>query len=173
MKDDRELKHQVFENKGPLDVPSVYSSTVPVRDAVRGHPSRSTIAVCTLKRYRRGMTPTSYVAASAPSNKPSRVSPPASSPRPRLPLGSLWPTSLTLSSSMRHQKDAERESTSTAVAAAFNLQATKLFIVTSATKGVVVTTPLRFRVRFKILYRVIQRLIQHCLLHKMVHLNII
>src|SRR6218665_674460 len=53
-----------------------------------------------------------------------------------------------------------------------NLQAIKLFIVTSATKGVV-TTPLRFSVRFKILYRVIQRLIQHCLLHEMVYLNII
>ena len=53
-----------------------------------------------------------------------------------------------------------------------NLQATKLFIVTSATKGGG-TTPLRFRVRFKILYRVIQRLIQHCLVHKMVYLNII
>ena len=55
----------------------------------------------------------------------------------------------------------------------FNLQATKLFIVTPATKGWVVTTPLRFRVRFKILYRVTQPLIQHCLLHKMVYLNII
>ena len=53
----------------------------------------------------------------------------------------------------------------------FNLQATKLFIATSATKGVV--TPFRFRVRFKILYRVIYPLIQHCLLHKMVYLNII
>src|SRR6218665_199350 len=52
-----------------------------------------------------------------------------------------------------------------------NLQATKLFIVTSATKGG--GNPLRFRVRFKILYRVIQPLIQHCLLHKMVYLNII
>ena len=51
-----------------------------------------------------------------------------------------------------------------------NLQATKLFIVTPATKG---GTPLGFRVRFKILYRVIQPLIQHCLLHKMVYLNII
>src|SRR6218665_2314108 len=55
----------------------------------------------------------------------------------------------------------------------FNLQATKLFIVTSATKWGVVTTPLRFRVSFKILYRVIRRLIQHCLLPKMVYLNII
>src|SRR6218665_3491870 len=54
-----------------------------------------------------------------------------------------------------------------------NLQATKLFIVTSATKGGVITTPLRFRVRFKILYRVIHPLIQHCLLHEMVYLNII
>src|SRR6218665_527850 len=56
-----------------------------------------------------------------------------------------------------------------------NLQATKLFIVTSATNGGgVVTTPLRFSVRFKILYRVIQPLIQHCLLHRMaVYLNII
>src|SRR6218665_3058711 len=54
-----------------------------------------------------------------------------------------------------------------------NLQATKLFIVTPATKGWVVTTPTGFRVRFKILYRVIQPLIQHCLLHKMVYLNII
>src|SRR6218665_1662061 len=54
----------------------------------------------------------------------------------------------------------------------FNLHATKLFIVTSATKGVV-TTPPRFRVRFKILYRVIQVLIQHCLLRRMVYLNII
>ena len=53
-----------------------------------------------------------------------------------------------------------------------NLQATKLFIVTSATKGVV-TTPFRFSVRFRILYRAIQRLIQHCLLRKMVYLNII
>jgi len=35
-----------------------------------------------------------------------------------------------------------------------NLQATKLFIVTSATKGVV-TTPIRISVWFKILYRVI------------------
>jgi len=55
----------------------------------------------------------------------------------------------------------------------FNLQATKLFIVTSATKGGVVTTPLRFRVRFKIVYHVIHPLIQHCLLSKMVYLNII
>ena len=53
-----------------------------------------------------------------------------------------------------------------------NLQATKLFIVTSATKGEVVTTPLRFSVRFTILYRAIQRLIQHCLLSKMVYLNV-
>ena len=51
----------------------------------------------------------------------------------------------------------------------FSLQVTKLFIVTSATKGVV-TTPLRFSVRFKILYRVIQRSIQHCLLRQMVYL---
>src|SRR6218665_794104 len=54
-----------------------------------------------------------------------------------------------------------------------NLQATKLFIVTPATKGWVVTTHPGFRVRFKILYRVIQPLIQHCLLNKMVYLNII
>ena len=54
-----------------------------------------------------------------------------------------------------------------------NLHATMLFIVTSATKEVVVTTPLRFRVRFKILYHVIQPLIQHCLLRKMVYLSII
>jgi len=37
----------------------------------------------------------------------------------------------------------------------FNLQATKLFIVTSANKGWVVTTPLRSSVWFKILCRVI------------------
>src|SRR6218665_1750140 len=37
----------------------------------------------------------------------------------------------------------------------YNLQATKLFIVTSATKGGGYH-PLRFSVRFKILYRVIQ-----------------
>ena len=55
---------------------------------------------------------------------------------------------------------------------ALNLQATKLFIVTPATKGGGYH-PLGFRVRFKILYRVIQLLIQHCLLHKMVYLNII
>ena len=55
----------------------------------------------------------------------------------------------------------------------FNPQATKLFIVTTATMGGVVTTPLGFRVRFKILYRAIQPLIQHCLLRKMVYLNII
>ena len=54
-----------------------------------------------------------------------------------------------------------------------NLQATKLFIVTPATKGWVVTTHPGFRVRFKILYRVIQPLIQQCLLHKMLYLNII
>src|SRR6218665_3682599 len=55
-----------------------------------------------------------------------------------------------------------------------NLQATKLFIVTSATKGGGGGyNPLRFSVRFKILYRVIQPLIQHCLLRKMVYLNII
>ena len=53
-----------------------------------------------------------------------------------------------------------------------NLQATKLFIVTSATKGGGYH-PLRFSGRLKILYRVIQRLIQHCLLRKMVYLNII
>ena len=41
-----------------------------------------------------------------------------------------------------------------------NLQAAKLFIVTPATKGWVVTTPPGFRVRFKILYRVIQPLIR-------------
>ena len=52
------------------------------------------------------------------------------------------------------------------------LQATKLFIVTSATKRGGGYHPLRFRVRFKILYRVIQPLIQHCLPHKMVYLNI-
>src|SRR6218665_3010262 len=56
----------------------------------------------------------------------------------------------------------------------FNLHATKLFIVTSATKGGGGGYhPLRFSVRFKILYRVIQPLIQHCLLRKMVYLNII
>ena len=55
----------------------------------------------------------------------------------------------------------------------FNLQATKLFIVTTATKGGGYHPSLRFRVRFKILYRVIQPLIQHCLLHKMVYLNVI
>src|SRR6218665_123228 len=55
----------------------------------------------------------------------------------------------------------------------FTLQATKLFIVTSATKGVVVTTPARFSVSFKILYRVIQPFIQHCLLRRMVYLNVI
>ena len=54
-----------------------------------------------------------------------------------------------------------------------NLQAIKQFIVTSAAKEGVVTTPLRFRVRFKILYRVIHPLIQHCLLPKMVYFNII
>src|SRR6218665_4154964 len=53
----------------------------------------------------------------------------------------------------------------------FNLQATKLFIATSATKGLV-TTLLRFNIIFKILYRVIQRLIQRCLLRKMVYLNV-
>src|SRR6218665_1021831 len=52
-----------------------------------------------------------------------------------------------------------------------NLQATKLFIVTSATKGGGYH-PLRFSVRFKILYRLIQRLIQHCLLSKTVYLNL-
>ena len=53
-----------------------------------------------------------------------------------------------------------------------NLQATKLFIVTPATKGWVVTTP-GLCVRFTILYRVIQPLIQHCLRRKMVYLNVI
>src|SRR6218665_1652703 len=52
-----------------------------------------------------------------------------------------------------------------------NLQATKLFIVTSATKGGGYHPP-RFSVRFKILYRVIQPLIQHCLLSTMVYLNV-
>ena len=55
----------------------------------------------------------------------------------------------------------------------FNLQATKLFIVTTATKGGWLPPPLRPSVRFKILYCVIQPLIQHCLLRKMVYLNII
>src|SRR6218665_54348 len=54
-----------------------------------------------------------------------------------------------------------------------NLQATKLFILTSATKGGVVTTTPRFSVRFKILYRVIEPLIQHCLMRRMVYLNVI
>jgi len=54
-----------------------------------------------------------------------------------------------------------------------NLQATKPFIVTSATKGGWLPPPVRFSVGFKILYRVIQPFIQHCLLHKMVYLNII
>ena len=53
-----------------------------------------------------------------------------------------------------------------------NLQATKLFIVTSATKGGGYQPP-RFSVRFKILYREIQPLIQHWLLRKTVYLNII
>ena len=53
-----------------------------------------------------------------------------------------------------------------------NLQATKLFIVPSATKGVV-TTPHYIWFRFNILYLVIHPLIQHCLLHKMVYLNVI
>ena len=46
------------------------------------------------------------------------------------------------------------------VLTAVNLQATKLFIVTSATKKGWLPSPPRFRVRFKILYRVIQVLIQ-------------
>ena len=53
-----------------------------------------------------------------------------------------------------------------------NLQATKLFAVTSATKGGY-HPPLRFRVRFKILYWAIQSLLQHCLLRTTVYLNII
>ena len=53
-----------------------------------------------------------------------------------------------------------------------NLQATKLFIVTSVTKGGWLPNPLRFSVRFKILYRVIQQLIQHFLLRKMVYLHL-
>src|SRR6218665_3760079 len=59
------------------------------------------------------------------------------------------------------------------ISSAINLQATKLFIVTSATKGGWLPPPLRFCVRFKIFYRVIQPLSQHCLLHKMVYFNII
>src|SRR6218665_2119150 len=55
---------------------------------------------------------------------------------------------------------------------AINLQATKLFIATSATKGGGYHPP-RFCVRFKILYRVIQVLIQNCLLRRMVNFNII
>ena len=55
----------------------------------------------------------------------------------------------------------------------FNLQATKLFILTPATKEGGYHAPLGFSDRFKILYRVIQPLIQHCLLHKMVYFNII
>src|SRR6218665_977302 len=56
----------------------------------------------------------------------------------------------------------------------FNLQATMLFIVTSATKGEGGGYhPPRFRVRLKILYRVIQPLIQHCLVRRAVYSNII
>ena len=54
-----------------------------------------------------------------------------------------------------------------------NLQAAKILIMTSASKGEGGYHPLRFSVRFKILYRVIQLLIQHCLLRKLVYLNII
>src|SRR6218665_2096279 len=54
-----------------------------------------------------------------------------------------------------------------------SLQATKLFIVTLATRGRgVVTTPLDLVFWFKILYRVIKSLIQHCLLSKMAYLNV-
>ena len=52
----------------------------------------------------------------------------------------------------------------------FNLQATRLFIVTSATKGVV--TPLRISVWFKTLNRVIQQLIHHCFLSEMVYMSV-
>ena len=55
---------------------------------------------------------------------------------------------------------------------AVNLQATKLFIVTLATKGGRWLSPLRFSVRFKILYRVIYPLLHHCLLSKMAYLNV-
>jgi len=53
-----------------------------------------------------------------------------------------------------------------------NLQTAKLFIVTSTTKGVAVTTILTFSVWFKILYRVIRLLIQHWLLSRMVYLSL-
>ena len=53
-----------------------------------------------------------------------------------------------------------------------NLQAIKLFIVTSVTKGGGGNLPFGFSVRLKILYLVIQRLIQHFLLNKMVYLNV-
>ena len=54
-----------------------------------------------------------------------------------------------------------------------NLQANKLFHVTSATKRGSYQPSLRLSAKFKILYRVIQPLIHHCLLRKTVYSNII
>jgi|SRR6218665_400152 len=59
------------------------------------------------------------------------------------------------------------------VTTTINLQATKLFIVTSTTKGGGGYHPPRFSVRLKLLYCVIQPLIQHCLIREMVYFNII
>src|SRR6218665_9336 len=56
-KDDRELKHLVSENKGPLDVPIVsvptgsdHSGPI-VRNAARGHPLRSPLALFSIQRH--------------------------------------------------------------------------------------------------------------------------
>lgn len=98
----RELKHPVSENKSLwmflVLVPVSFRSST-MRDNVWGNKARSAVALCSLPVHRLGTTSTPYVAASASSSDPSRVSPSACSWRPSFSLGSLWSAPLTLPSS--------------------------------------------------------------------------
>src|SRR6218665_2969822 len=107
----RELNHLVSENKGPLDVPSVCSNAVQitpdrstVRNAARGHPSRSPLALCSIQRHLSTVEVQQQpppVVQSAPSAERSRVPPPRR--RTSMAFGSMWPKFLTLPTSRGHK----------------------------------------------------------------------
>src|SRR6218665_2030623 len=79
-----------------VSAPAPFRSST-VRDAAQGHPSRSTVALCSQKRHQStAKVRHQPIVASAPSSEPSRVTP------RDIPVGSLWPTSLTLQSKMGH-----------------------------------------------------------------------
>src|SRR6218665_667584 len=93
------------------------SSTV--RDTAQGHPSRSTVALCSQKRHQStAKVRHQPIVASAPSSEPSRVTPHASSRHPSgFSVADILDSAKQNGSSGSREKNDDREPASAAVAA--------------------------------------------------------